>query len=49
MKIGNKVIDRNGYTGVITNIFDTGQIQVTQKHNIICTYDHEYMLKVTDK
>lgn len=47
MKIGDKVIDKNGYKGIITNIFkDTGQIQVQQKSNVWCTYDHAEQLKI---
>jgi preprotein translocase subunit YajC len=46
MKVGNKVIDQNGYTGIITNIWNTGQIQVQQKPNVWCTYDSERQLTV---
>jgi preprotein translocase subunit YajC len=47
MKIGDKVVDRNGYTGIVTNIFPkTGQIQVQQKSNVWCTYDNKDMLRV---
>jgi preprotein translocase subunit YajC len=44
-KIGDKVVDRHGYKGVITNIFDTGLILVQQKPNVWCTYDRDYMLR----
>lgn len=46
MKIGDKVIDKNGYTGIVTNIFDTGQIQVKQKENVWCTYDSKNQLQI---
>lgn len=46
MKIGDKVIDRNGYKGTIKHIWETGQIQVQQKPNMICTYDNANMLEV---
>lgn len=45
LEIKDKVIDQNGYTGVITNIFpNTGQIQVLQKPKVTCTYDSEKQL-----
>ncbi len=46
MKIGDKVIDKNGYTGVISHIWETGQIAVEQEPNVTCTYDHANMLTV---
>ena len=46
MKIGDKVIDQNGYTGVVSHIWETGQIAVEQKPNVTCTYDHAEQLKV---
>jgi preprotein translocase subunit YajC len=49
MVIGDKVIDKNGYTGTITNIWDTGQIQVLQKPHVTCTYDNEKQLEVLSK
>ena len=49
MDIGDKVIDKNGYKGVITNIFvETGQVQVQQKPNVWCTYDNEGQLRKID-
>lgn len=49
MKIGDKVVDKNGYIGIVTNTFpETGQIQVQQKPHVWCTYDHAEMLKVVE-
>lgn len=48
MKIGDKVIDKNGYTGVVEHIWETGQISVQQEANVICTYDHANMLTVVE-
>lgn len=48
MKIGDKVIDKNGYTGVISHIWETGQIAVEQEPNVTCTYDHANMLTVIE-
>ena len=45
MKIGGNVIDKNGYTGIVKNIWETGQVQVLQKPNVTCTYDSEKQLK----
>lgn len=54
LKVNDKVIDNNGYIGIVTNIWkDTGQIQVKQTgkqgtnykwNNVICTYDSERQL-----
>lgn len=49
MEKGDKVVDKCGKKGVVTNIFDTGQIQVQQKENVWCTYDNAKQLKREDE
>lgn len=49
MKIGDKVIDKNGYIGIVSHIWETGQITVEQKPNVTCTYDHANMLTVVEE
>ena len=45
IKEEDKVIDKNGYTGVVKHIWKTGQVAVAQKSNVTCTYDHATQLK----
>jgi len=46
MKVGDRVIDGSGHTGIVRKIWSNGQIQVQQKENVICTYDSKKQLKV---
>ena len=41
---GDFVIDKHGKTGVVSNVSDTGSIQVLQKPNVTCTYDDKRQL-----
>ena len=51
MEIGDKVIDSNGYTGIVTRMCESGSIQVKQNmpwqhDNVWCTYDNERQLTI---
>lgn len=46
MKIGDEVIDKNGYTGIVRHMWKTGQIAVDQKEKVTCIYDSEKQLRV---
>lgn len=44
-KKGDKVIDKNSYTGTVFKVHNTGQVAVQQKPNVTCTYDNAGMLR----